>query len=49
MMELINEMVIACFIGVAISFTFLIIGSVYELIEFLFKGKFSTWVINLFK
>ena len=49
MMDFIDHMTFVCLSGAAIGFIFLLIGGVFELINFLSKGKFSTWIINLFK
>lgn len=49
MTEFLDHMMFVCFAGAAIGLVFLIMGGIFELIEFLSKGKFSTWLINLFQ
>lgn len=49
MTEFLDHMMFVCFAGAAIGLIFLIMGGIFELIEFLSKGRFSTWVVNLFK
>lgn len=49
MTEFLDHMMFVCLAGAAIGLVFLIMGGIFELIEFLSKGKFSTWLINLFQ
>ena len=48
-MDFIDHMMFVCLSGAVIGLVFLIMGEIFELIEFLSKGKFSTWLINLFQ
>ncbi len=48
-MEFLDHMMFVCFSGVVIGLIFLIIGGISEFIDYLSKGKFSAWIVNLFK
>lgn len=47
-MDFIDHMAFVCFAGTAIGFLFLIIGGIFELINYLSKGKFENWIVNFF-
>lgn len=48
-MDFIDHMMFVCLSGAVIGLIFLIMGGIFELIEFLSKGSFSAWIVNLFK
>lgn len=48
MMDFIDHMMFVCFSGAAIGFIFLIIGGIFELIDYLTKGKFKNSIVNFF-
>ena len=48
MTDFVDHMVFVCFARAAISCTLLIMGGLFELINYLTKGKFQNWIVNLF-
>lgn len=49
MMEFIDHMAFVCLIGAAIGFAFLIMAGIFELIDYLTKGKFKDVIVNFFE
>lgn len=49
MMEFLDHMAFVCLVGATIGFSFLIMAGVFELIDYLSKGKFKDTLINLFE
>lgn len=48
MMDFLDHMAFVCLVGAIIGFTFLIIGGIFKLIDYLTKGKFSDSIVNFF-
>lgn len=48
MMDFVDHMMFVCFAGAAISFIFLVIGGIFEAIDYFTKGKFSDSIVNFF-
>lgn len=48
MMDFLDHMAFACLSGAAISFVFLIMGGIFELIDYLTKGRFKDAIANFF-
>ena len=48
MMDFIDHMAFVCFAGAAIGFVFLMFGGIFELIDYLTKGKFKDSIVNFF-
>lgn len=48
-MEFIDYMVFVCLTGAAIGFVFLIMVGIFELIDYLTKGKFKDAIVNFFE
>lgn len=48
-MDFIDHMMFVCLSGAVIGLIFLVMGGIFELIEFLSKGRLPTWIVNLFK
>lgn len=49
MMEFIDHMAFVCLTGAAIGFVFLIMAGIFELIDYLTKGKFKDAIVNFFE
>lgn len=48
-MEFIDYMVLVCLTVAAIGFVFLIMVGIFELIDYLTKGKFKDAIVNFFE
>ena len=48
MMDILYYMASACLVGGCVGFIFLIVVGIFELINFLTKGKFETAIVNFF-
>ena len=48
MIDFIDHMIFVCFTGAAIGIALVTIGGLFELINYLAKGKFQNWIVNLF-
>ena len=49
MMEFIDHMAFVCLTGAAIGFVFLIMAGIFELIDYLSKGRFKDAIVNFFE
>lgn len=49
MTEFLDHMMFVCFAGAAIGLIFLIMGGIFELIDYLSKGKFKESIISFFE
>lgn len=49
MMEFIDHMAFVGLTGAAIGFAFLIMAGIFELIDYLTKGKFKDAIVNFFE
>lgn len=49
MEEFLDHVMFVCFTGAEVGLIFLIMGGLFELINYLSKGKFYNWIVNLFK
>lgn len=47
-MDFLDHMTFVCFAGALIGFIFLIVGGIFEFINYLTKGKFKTAIVNFF-
>lgn len=47
-MDFLDYMTFVCFAGALIGFTLLIIGGIFELVDYLTKGTFKTAIVNFF-
>lgn len=48
MMDFLDHMAFVCFAGAAIGFLFLIMGGIFELIDYPSKGRFKDSIVNFF-
>jgi hypothetical protein len=44
-----DHMIFVCFSGAAIGFMFILLEGIFKVINYLTKGKFEDWVLNLFE
>lgn len=49
MMEFLDSMTFVCLTGAVIGFAFLIMIGIFELIDYLTKGKFKDAIVNFFE
>ena len=48
MTDFVDHMIFVCFAGATISIALITVGGLFELINYLTKGKFQDWIVNLF-
>lgn len=47
-MSFIDHMLFVCFSAAIVNIILLIIGGMFELINYLSEGKFKTWIVDIF-
>lgn len=48
MMEVLDCFAFTCLAGAAIGFIFLVLGGIFELIDYLTEGRFKNCIVNFF-